>query len=390
MLHRAIAITALALVFLAAPGCDEVPDTKKPEKPASEPKSAPEVSVHVYNREGKLVGPIKMPAVRMTPEEWKKRLTPEAFRILRKAGTEPAGCGTLLDNKRAGVYTCAGCSLPLFSSDSKFDSGTGWPSFFKPVAAANVENREDNSHGWSRIEIVCGRCEGHLGHVFRDGPKPTGLRYCLNSESMEFTDAISVKILADPFLDKPAKPKHATVVLAGGCFWCVEAVFEELEGVVDAVSGYSGGLEKNATYPLVSSGLTKHAEAVKITYDPAKITYEELLAVHFATHDPTTLNRQGADFGPHYRSTIFYASDDEKQAAAKWIAVHQKKLGADRKIVTTLEPLTGFYDAEAKHQDFVCNNPDQGYVRGVAMPKVEKVRSKFKDKLKTKDAKAPK
>ncbi len=343
--------------------------------------------LHVIDGEGELVGPHLLPVVRMSAEEWKQLLTAEAYRILRRAGTEQAGCGTLLDNKRSGLYTCAGCTLPLFASDAKFKSGTGWPSFFQPVAETNIEEVKDTAHDMVRVEIRCARCEGHLGHVFRDGPKPTGLRYCLNSESLEFTDTPNVKQLAEPIPAKTAKSKEATradAVFAGGCFWCVEAVFEELDGVLEAVSGYVGGTPDTANYGAVSGGETKHAEAVRIVYDPAKITYEELLAVHFATHDATTLNRQGADVGPQYRSAIFYANDKEKKAAAKVIAKEQQKLSDGKRIVTTLEPLGLFHDAEAKHQDFVRINPRQGYVRAVALPKVEKVRSKFPDKLKEK------
>lgn len=188
---------------------------------------------------------------------------------------------------------------------------------------------------------------------------------------------------ADGDADKP-QPKLAEAVFAGGCFWCVEAVFEELEGVKEAVSGYAGGEEKTANYGAVSRGRTKHAEAVKIIYDPAKITFEKLLAVHFATHDPTTMNRQGADVGPQYRSTIFYASDAEKKATEAMIGRLGESGAFERPIVTTLEPLTKFYEAEPGHQDYVCENPYNSYVRGVALPKVKKVREKFADDLKEK------
>jgi methionine-S-sulfoxide reductase len=176
----------------------------------------------------------------------------------------------------------------------------------------------------------------------------------------------------------------AAAVFAGGCFWCVEAVFEELDGVKDAVSGYAGGAKETANYEAVCSGTTGHAEAVKIIYDPAKITFEKLLEVHFATHDPTTLNRQGNDVGTQYRSTIFFANEEEKRAAQAYIATLEKEKVYGRPIVTTLEPLTAFYEAEAYHQNYVCTNPMQGYVRAVALPKVDKVRKKFADDLKEK------
>lgn len=334
------------------------------------------VQVAVFNTEGELVGPVAMPRLELTEAEWRERLTEEQYRILRTDGTEAAFCGTLLDNKKQGVYSCAGCGLPLFSSDAKFTSGTGWPSFFQPIAEGNVAEKSDISFGMVRTEIECARCDGHLGHVFPDGPKPTGMRHCLNSESLVFTENSELASLGEV----------KQVVIAGGCFWCVEAVFEELAGVVDVSSGYAGGDSSDADYEKVISGRTGHAEAVRITYQPDVITFPELLKVHFATHDPTTLNRQGADVGPQYRSAIFYANAEEKAVAEAFIAeLTELDVFDGRRIVTTLESLdgaSGFHMAEAYHQDYVCNNPMNGYVRAVAMPKVEKVREKFAEKLK--------
>jgi methionine-R-sulfoxide reductase len=156
------------------------------------------MKVHVFNRDGKLVGPVESPAWELSDAEWRQRLSPEQFRVLRTSGTERPFCGTLLDNKKSGVYTCAGCGLPLFTSEAKFNSGTGWPSFFQPIAKENVLDKTDESHGMVRDEINCARCEGHLGHVFPDGPRPTGLRFCLNSESLNFTPSDQLGTLADP------------------------------------------------------------------------------------------------------------------------------------------------------------------------------------------------
>jgi peptide-methionine (S)-S-oxide reductase len=178
--------------------------------------------------------------------------------------------------------------------------------------------------------------------------------------------------------------RRATAVFAGGCFWCVEAVFEELEGVIDAVSGYAGGSKETANYEAVCSGQTGHAEAVQIVYDPDKIDFRKLLEVHFATHDPTTLNRQGNDVGTQYRSTVFYANDDEKRVAQELIDELTKARAFRAPIVTTLEPLREFYPAETYHQNYVCANPNAGYVRAVALPKVDKVRKLFSDGLKEK------
>jgi methionine-R-sulfoxide reductase len=156
------------------------------------------VKVKVFNHAGELVGPIETPRVVKTDAQWKAQLTDQQYAIARAKGTEPAYCGTLLDNHEAGVYTCICCGLPLFSSDSKFTSGTGWPSFFAPVAAENVLEHSDYSYGMIRTEILCARCGCHLGHVFKDGPRPTGLRFCVNSESMHFTASDKLKTLADP------------------------------------------------------------------------------------------------------------------------------------------------------------------------------------------------
>ena len=160
--------------------------------------STAKVSVKVFNRDGQLVGPVVVPRVEKSDADWRAQLTPEQFRVARSQGTERPFCGTLLDNKQNGVYACVCCGLPLFASNAKFESGTGWPSFFQPIADENVLEETDASHGMVRVEILCARCDGHLGHVFSDGPRPTGQRHCVNSESLVFVDDADLADLADP------------------------------------------------------------------------------------------------------------------------------------------------------------------------------------------------
>jgi len=185
--------------------------------------------------------------------------------------------------------------------------------------------------------------------------------------------------------DHDAKPGEThTAIFAGGCFWCMEGVFDQLTGVKQATSGYAGGSKDTADYESVCSGTTGHAESVRITYDPTKITYGELLRVFFTVHNPTTLNRQGPDHGTQYRSAIFYLDDDQKKVADAYIQQLEKAQVFPRKIVTALEPLKldAFYPAEAYHQNYVACHLDNPYVVQEALPKVDKVREKFKDQVK--------
>ncbi len=274
-------------------------------------------------------------------------LTEEEARVILNQGTEPAFCGNLTDNKMDGTYICRLCDLPLFKSDSKFTSGTGWPSFFQPYDEAHVNTHRDTSYGMVRDEIVCARCNGHLGHVFNDGPKPTGLRFCVNSVSLDFVE------ISDKLPEQPMAKQVKTAYFAGGCFWGVEDRFAQLDGVLDSVSGYQGGDDTNPTYKEVCSGVTGHAESVMLRYDPSVISYEELLAFFFKIHNPTQGNRQGPDIGTQYRSAIYPTDENQMKLAKAFIEAEQREgKWSDRTITTELKMAPKFYKAEEYHQDY--------------------------------------
>lgn len=195
---------------------------------------------------------------------------------------------------------------------------------------------------------------------------------------------VSPEQFPDPVIDGVPASGEQVAVLAGGCFWCVEAVYLQLDGVRSVKSGYSGGTAETADYETVCGGRTGHAEAVEIRYDPAKLSYGKLLKVFFSiAHDPTTRDRQGADVGRQYRSAIFYADDEQKRVAEAYIKQLDSAKVFDRPIVTEVVPLERFYEAEAYHQNYAARNPGQPYIAYTAAPKVKKVRQYYADQLKT-------
>lgn len=340
-----------------------------------------------------------------------KPLTPEERRVILQKGTERPFSGKYYDFDEQGTYRCRQCGAPLYRSNDKFDAGCGWPSFDDELPGA--VRRLPDADG-RRTEIVCAGCGGHLGHVFTgEGFTPKNTRHCVNSVSLSFEPAVKTEpadasSVSGPSAPGPSQPPQTlyagiqsftppgtgvragaspagtppasdpagatpesvsgqpartvdTAYFAGGCFWGVEYMFERQPGVIDVVSGYMGGKTPSPTYEEVSSHRTGHAEAVRVLFDPAKVSYEQLARLFFEIHDPTQANGQGPDLGEQYRSEIFYTSPAQRATAERLVAQLRAK-GYD--VVTRLTPASRFWPAENYHQDYYHRKGTQPYCHG--------------------------
>lgn len=316
-------------------------------------------STFAWNADG-----FKMPA----KEELKKKLNSMQYKVSQEEGTEPPFKNEYWDNKHDGIYVDIVSGEPLFSSKDKYDSGTGWPSFTKPLSKDNITEKEDRHLFSTRTEVRSKIANSHLGHVFPDGPAPTGLRYCMNSAAMKFIPKEKLKEFGYGEYESQfsggaiakSENRNAVAIFAGGCFWCMQPPYDALigKGVISTSVGYTGGHLDNPTYKDTSAGGTGHREAIEVTYDPSKISYDKLLEIFWMNIDPYDKIGQFCDKGEQYTSAVFFTSDEQKAAyeKSKEALIKAGKLKS-AEVATVLLPAKKFYPAEDDHQSYYKKNP---------------------------------
>ncbi len=270
-------------------------------------------------------------------------LPPPTLQIIRDKATEHAFTGEYNTLDQAGTYLCRQCGLALFRSLTKFHSACGWPSFDQEIAGAVRQSPDADGR---RVEIVCARCNAHLGHVFQgEGLTTKNIRHCVNSLSLDFVANLTVNDTEE-------------AIFAAGCFWGVEYYFKKLAGVLKTEVGYTGGHTQQPTYNDICRGNTGHFEAIRILYDPTKISYEELTKYFFEIHNSTQSTGQGPDIGQQYQSVIFYYNETQKKIAQNLIEYLET---GGLKIATKILPVSVFWHAEHEHQDYYFKTGKEPY-----------------------------
>ena len=292
----------------------------------------------------------------LSAQNMKKELTEEEKRVILHKGTEAPFSGAYHNFRGKGTYHCKQCGAPLYRSSDKFDSGCGWPSFDEELPGA--VRRVPDADG-RRTEIICARCNGHLGHVFQgEGFTPKNTRHCVNSVSLQFVpEADTLQTNAGP----SKQNRREKAIFAGGWFWGGEHLLQKAPGGISVESGYIGGNKDYPTYEEVCTKRAGHAEAVRVVFDPDKISYEALAKLFFEIHDPTQTDRQGPDIGNQYRSEVFYTTPEQRETAEKLIRILKDK---GYNVVTKVTPATTFWKAEDYHQDYYERKGTQPYCHG--------------------------
>lgn len=263
-----------------------------------------------------------------------KTLTPETQHIIRDKGTEARFSGEYCDETATGTYLCRGCGLALYRGDAKFQSTCGWPSYDDEIAGAI---RQQPDRDGRRTEILCARCDAHLGHVFTgEGYTAKNIRHCVNSASVDFVKSATIL-------------NSEEAIFAGGCFWGVQYLFDRIPGVVKTEVGYSGGHTLHPTYQDVCRGDSGHLEVTRVIFDPAALDYETLAKVFFEIHDPTQTDGQGPDLGESYLSAVFYYNQSQKNIAEKLITLLREN---GFNVATQLREASVFWKAESNHQAY--------------------------------------